>query len=666
MPCLCAIAGAIPPDYVDASYSSKTEKKASVDAEGNFDPKPVETTNTIIPEKLDGFINKYAEYTHDKWAFEKIQNNWTYGEQLDENAKTHPMLRPYKTFSEKDKEIYRWPIKESIKAMIAWEWTLDKARDGDDDKTEKKKSRKISQTAQATYDPSHGYSPQPIDISGMALSRELQAMAEQLAENYHNTWGRKKKMELQGLKDMELDTSSIEKRFAYGFLQKLLKWMDIAQEFIAHLEAVVSSGRVEKSPHEQEIKFFAKASNFGVRRMQACRMDSPSEPMQRPCSFMRDILLPLINQYFKNHCLYFLSTPAKMLGSGGLSSNKEKEMIARTVMKSGPEIVKAGLRSFFESAADDIEKMVENLKLGKVSNRTQVKGVSQNINYTTVALLPVLTSLFDHIAQHQFGDDVILDDLQMSCYRIMCSIYSLGTVKNPHVERQRPALGECLAHLAAAMPVAYLEPHLNEYNAFSVYTTKTPRERAILGLPNLVQELCPDIPELDILMKEIGDLAESGARYTEMPHVIEITLPMLCNYLPRWWERGFENFPEQECQLCTDVTSEHLNQLLGSIMKIVVNNLGIDEASWMKRLAVFSQPIVSRAKPEMLKSHFIPTMEKLKKRTGKVVAEEEHLRLEGKSEGDEEEGTIRDEFAVLCRDLYALYPLLIRYVDNNR
>lgn len=98
MPCLCAIAGAIPPDYVDASYSSKTEKKASVDAEGNFDPKPVDTTkwdhvlkdvkylewneclmsmcssiySTIIPERLDAFINRYAEYTHDKWAFEKV------------------------------------------------------------------------------------------------------------------------------------------------------------------------------------------------------------------------------------------------------------------------------------------------------------------------------------------------------------------------------------------------------------------------------------------------------------------------------------------------------------------------------------------------------------------------------------------------------------------
>lgn len=51
-----------------------------------------------------------------------------------------------------DKEIYRWPIKESIKAMLAWEWTLEKARD-DEGEVEKKAAattttRKISQTAQ--------------------------------------------------------------------------------------------------------------------------------------------------------------------------------------------------------------------------------------------------------------------------------------------------------------------------------------------------------------------------------------------------------------------------------------------------------------------------------------------------------------------------------------
>ena len=45
---------------------------------------------------------------------------------------------------------------------------------------------------------------------------------------------------------MEQDISSIEKRFAYGFLQKLLKWMDIAQELIAHLGTVVSGREGER------------------------------------------------------------------------------------------------------------------------------------------------------------------------------------------------------------------------------------------------------------------------------------------------------------------------------------------------------------------------------------------------------------------------------------
>lgn len=98
---------------------------------------------------------------------------------------------------------------------------------------------------------------------------------------------------------MDLDASSMEKRFAFKFLKKILKYVDSAQEFIAHLEAIVTSGKTEKSPHDQEIKFFAK------------------------------VLLPLVDQYFTNHCLYFLSSPTKTLSSSGYASNKEKEMVAR-------------------------------------------------------------------------------------------------------------------------------------------------------------------------------------------------------------------------------------------------------------------------------------------------------------------------------------------------
>lgn len=104
-------------------------------------------------------------------------------------------------------------------------------------------------------------------------------------------------------------------------------------------------------------------------------------------------------------------------------------------------------------------------------------------------------------------------------------------------------------------------------------------------MPETVEEMCPEIPHLDGLMKEINSLAESGARYTEMPHVIEVILPMLCNYLSYWWEKGPENNSESDGSCCTMVTSEHLSIILGNILKIINNNLGIDEATWMKRIA---------------------------------------------------------------------------------
>lgn len=67
-----------------------------------------------------------------------------------------------------------------------------------------------------------------------------------------------------------------------------------------------------------------------------------------------------------------------------------------------------------------------------------------------------------------------------------------------------------------------------------------------------------------------------------MPHVIEVILPMLCNYLSYWWERLRVPAPSAG-PWCTKVTSEHLSVILGNILKIINNNLGIDEASWMKR-----------------------------------------------------------------------------------
>jgi len=79
-------------------------------------------------------------------------------------------------------------------------------------------------------------------------------------------------------------------------------------------------------------------------------------------------------------------------------------------MKSGSELVKAGFRTFFENAAEDLEKLLEMLKLGKfMQSRAQLKSVTQSVNYVTVALLPILTALFEHITTYEFGVDLLCE-----------------------------------------------------------------------------------------------------------------------------------------------------------------------------------------------------------------------------------------------------------------
>ena len=80
----------------------------------------------------------------------------------------------------------------------------------------------------------------------------------------------------------------------------------------------------------------------------------------------------------------------------------------RAVCKNSPEIVRSTLLPFLTFAADDLQQTVNNLKIGRFSH---VKGTitrgATSLNYVHMALLPVLTSLFDHLGRNSFGVDLL-------------------------------------------------------------------------------------------------------------------------------------------------------------------------------------------------------------------------------------------------------------------
>lgn len=133
-------------------------------------------------------------------------------------------------------------------------------------------------------------------------------------------------------------------------------------------------------------------------------------------------------------------------------------------------------------------------------------------------------------------------------------------------------------------------------------------------------ELSKTLSGLHDIIQQVEFLAESGvAGAVEAPYLIEVTLPMLCCYLPTWWRKGPECIrlgeneltgaprdsraarPSQgEVELAskigltdrqsidsplTRVTADLMNRVLGSVLQLIQNNIDSPHAPWMTRIA---------------------------------------------------------------------------------
>lgn len=92
----------------------------------DYEPKPIDTNNVVLPAELDELVEKLARNVHDVWAKSRIDEGWTYGEQRNDTLKQHPCLVDYDELPELEKEYDRNSSTETLKAIILFGFKISK------------------------------------------------------------------------------------------------------------------------------------------------------------------------------------------------------------------------------------------------------------------------------------------------------------------------------------------------------------------------------------------------------------------------------------------------------------------------------------------------------------------------------------------------------------
>lgn len=84
----------------------------------NYTPQPIDTKDVELPQELQELAEMIAKNVHEVWSAGRMADGWTYGEQRDDEHKTHPCLVPYEELSDEEKEYDRHTSQETLKLIM--------------------------------------------------------------------------------------------------------------------------------------------------------------------------------------------------------------------------------------------------------------------------------------------------------------------------------------------------------------------------------------------------------------------------------------------------------------------------------------------------------------------------------------------------------------------
>ncbi|XGW02944.1 hypothetical protein V3C99_014731 [Haemonchus contortus] len=727
LPCLTAIGSAISPDYTLTTGGDDTAKLKELMEDGAWVPKTVDVSRIDLPRDLQSMTEAFAEHFHDSWASRKLEKGWVHGDLYSRQNLTHPRLKPYSLLKEFERSFYKDRCAECLKALLAWNYNFELA------------DRDAADRAASARTPSgstvQNFAPKPVDLSSMTLEKDMVSAAEKMAEHSHLIWAKKVWNDLNTkggflptslvpwdlLTDFERrkdrfrateilkfvqyhgyhiesppeqssdrtknegERSSVEKRFAYNLLEKLIQYLEQASLKMKSVKPSQELTRRNTFRKEgQDVKFFEK------------------------------VVLPLMHAYFNAHKNYFLE--GSTIVSTGTASNREKEMVAnlfcrlaallriknrafgsvakitvkclqgltqaldlRTLVKTNSDIIRTSLLSFFNNCADDLFAAVKELKDNGQYSLIRGQNLRSwiSLEFAHQMIIPVLTTMFTHLARNHFGTDVLLDDIQAAGYKILDSLYMVTGLASTAAQRKsigyetdkhRPGLGQCLSAFASCFPVAFLEPEYNKNNKYSVLA-KTQDQS--VQVQEMLQNLSTHIPHIEKLLTAIEQVSNNGITYEEQPNVYDVDLPLMCSYLAYWFNQGpdgrkTEKTEEKEHRQplpMTSVSADHINRIFCALLRMIRNHVGVENAPWLCRTTFFAVQIIQNVTCDPVKDYILPIAERLRRMSEKAFREEEHMRTHP---DDADEGTVAEDNARLVRDTYAYFPILMKYTDLHR